>query len=178
MLSIRDKILEVSKEKYRYCLLRIDFNKYIWGDWYYGHEIVNFRVDGRDVNGTSNVRVNRDELLKVSNLFVKKLINSNDIQFMCIANSDYKNGFISYGECNSIEMTPMNFLKNVNSAVDGVRQNNSGVDFDSMPHFQFKLLGKKSELCGFVHGYDNLCELTKNIVSNLDYRRIKVKIKL
>lgn len=170
-LSIKDRILQASCDDSKYCLLRVDFNRvcYTKRGWPCEHEIVDFSTKRRGKCDGLSVKVNKEDLLDVCNLFINKFLNGEEVQFRCIRNDFYDYGkLVSFRECEERNYSLIDFSKRVSHIMD----------CSQTQHFQFSLISKRSELCGFVHGYEALSELTKNMVSNLTDSRIKVKIKL
>lgn len=174
-LSIQDKILQVSSEKYNYCLLKVDFNhfdkyKYFAKEKdYLSYEIVGFSTKKKANNEILDTKVNKEELLAVCGLFVDKFMNGEKVWFKCIIKHNYnKKDMVSYRSCEKVDMSLMEFSKRMNDVMD----------CSQTQHFQFSLTSKKSELCGFVHGFEALSEFSENMALKLGNSKVKLKIKL
>lgn len=174
-LNIKDKILQVSSEKYRYCLLKVDFNhfdvqKYFAKEQnYLSYEIVGFSAKKKSINENLDIKVNKEELLEVCGLFADKFMSGEKVWFQCVRIHEYnKKDISSYKKCKEVDMSLMDFSVWMNHVLD----------CSQTQHFQFSLASKKSELCGFVHGFEGLSEFTENLALNLGDSKVKLKIKL
>lgn len=173
-LNVKDKILQASNENCKYCLLKVDYNqferyKYFARDKeYLSYEIIDFSVKKKSNTGLA-IKVNKDELLDICSLFINKFISGENVWFKCIRKHEYNRTKMSpYRNCDKVDMSLMNFSKRMNDVMD----------CSQTQHFQFSLSSKKHELCGFVHGFEALSELTKNMALNLDNSKVRLKIKL
>lgn len=167
-INIKDKILQTRKEKHKYCLLKVDYNQFCWnGNAYIVNEFSNSYK--RNMNNNVQMKVTRQELLDLCNLFVSRFMNGKDVNFFVLKNLLYEDGrILSYKECKDTNMSLFDFSNRMNDIHD----------CNETQHFQFKVSSKKSELCGFIHGVESLSEFSKNMALNLDKSKVKLKIKL
>lgn len=172
MISIKDKILKASSEGSKFCLMMVDFNKFDTDkyfareDDYISNEIICFSSVENEQVDNMNVKVNREELLGACNLFIEKFMQGKKVSFICMRKHRHnKDRMSSYKKCKRNRITLMDFSK---TAYD------MG-DWAQMQHFQFKLSKGRYQLCGFVHGFFALGELTKNMAMNLPRSKVKIK---
>lgn len=174
MISITDRILKANNEGSKYCLMMVDFNKFnsekyfAKEDDYVSNEVVDFVTTKTQSLNILPIKLSYDEVLQACNLFVSKFMRIGKVTFVCMKKHRHnKDVMSSYKKCRKTNMTLEDIYE---EAFDMI-------DWSQMQHFQFSLTSGKYELCGFVHGYHALGDLTKGIALNLGNRKIKIKTK-
>lgn len=170
--DIKDKIKELSLiPGLRYCLLKVNYNEMnIKRERHYTalgpYSNLEYNLEYKFYGNNEEVQLSKDELLGICATFTEKLLAGKDVTFKCIRNKSYEQSqVVPYKRLKDKNMDLMTFSRKMNKA---------GVGSDTQ-YFQFSLSSGQINLCGYVHGYEALSELTSVMASNLKGSKVKVK---
>lgn len=173
MINIKERILQASSDNRKFCLMMVDFNKFDTDKYFAGdkeyvfYEVMGFSTTNKQQDNNLSIKVNKDELLDVCNLFVSEFMRGKKVSFTCMKRHRYSRTMAPYKKCKKLDMTLMEFSEYAFGMMD----------WSQMQHFQFSLSTKGYGLYGFVHGYQALSEFVENLALNLSDSKVKLKVR-